>query len=132
MLGPSTSSVNRGGGRLQDRNGASWTWRRDARRRSEDRAETLERLPAEPVPDPRPAALGGHPAGLAEDLEVVAHRRLGDVTARGEVARTDLGVGRELANDREPGGVGERLEEGTSGSTSVVFVRGTNRPLRVS
>ena len=42
---------------------------------------------------------------------MVADRGLSHVAAGREVARADLGVGRELPNDREARGVGERLEE---------------------
>ena len=65
----------------------------------------------EAIPDPGSAPLGGHPAGLAEHLEVVADGGLGDVAAGGEVAGADLVAGRELAQDREAGGVGGALEE---------------------
>ena len=68
-------------------------------------------LRPEPVPDPRRASLGADPARLAEHLEVVADRGLRDVAARREVARAHLVAGRELAQDREPGGVGGALEE---------------------
>src|SRR5204862_6483506 len=61
--------------------------------------------------DPRPASLRLDHAGLAQDPQVVGDRRLADSTAVGEIAGTDRGVAGELADDRQAGRIGERLEQ---------------------
>ena len=46
-------------------------------------------------------------AGLAQDLEVVTDGRLADGAALGEVTGADAVALRQLANDRQPYGIGE-------------------------
>ena len=73
--------------------------------------KAIQSLGPEEVVDERGTPLGADPTGLAEDLEVMADRRLGDVAAGREVACADAVRGGELPQDGEPGGVGRSLEE---------------------
>lgn len=63
------------------------------------------------VVDPRPATFAAHDAGLAQDLQVMRDGRLAHVATIGEVARAHLTVGSQLLSDREPRGLGERLQD---------------------
>ena len=86
-------------------------WDRTGGEPAGDVAEALDRLGPEAVPDPGSPTFGAHPSGLPEHPEVVAHGRLRDVAAGGEVARADLVAGCELAEDRESRRVGGALEQ---------------------
>ena len=64
------------------------------------------------VHDVRALPLAGQHASLAEHLEVMADRRLADGAALHEVARAHaVRAGRNLPNDRQTDGIGQRLEE---------------------
>jgi hypothetical protein len=76
-----------------------------------DVAEPLDCLGPERVVDVRGVALRGDPTGLSKDLQVVAHRRLGDLTAGDEVAGADLLSARELPQDRQARRVRRALEQ---------------------
>jgi hypothetical protein len=67
------------------------------------------------VDDVRAAPLAGNHTGVAQDLEVVADRRLADAAALAEVAGADAVSLGQLAHEREPDGVGERGEESDVG-----------------
>ena len=76
-----------------------------------ERGDTRGGPRLEPVVDPGAAPIAAHDPGLAQDLEVVRDRGLTHAAAIGEVAGADLSVRGELAHDREPGRLGDRLED---------------------
>ena len=78
--------------------------------RSERARELGDGLGHEPVVRPGAAALGGHEPGVAQELQMVADRRLGEAGVGHEVADADLVGAGELVHDREARRVAERLE----------------------
>src|SRR5262245_6202001 len=74
--------------------------------------QQVERVVLERVVDPRAAPLRGHEAGLAQDLQVVRHRRLRKIKVALDVAHAELCARcREEADNLEPGLVPEGLEQ---------------------
>ena len=103
-------------GRCRSRSPTALLPRRSARARSrgcrsaQPCGQLLQRLGADVVVGPQAAPLGVDDAGLAQLLEVVRERGLGDVEQRDELAHADLaGVLAQHVDELEPDRVAERL-----------------------